>query len=74
MEIIYAVCLAYIWVNVLLVPYRFKQVLNFKPLNCTTCLSGWLTLAFVGFKWEVLPMMAVAMVAQIVLDGLIRKL
>ena len=74
MSVIYACAIAFVWVQVLQMPYRFKQKLNFKPLNCQTCLSGWLTLFFVGFHWIVIPYMCLAMILQIILEGIVRKL
>jgi len=74
MEIIYAVALSFVWINILQMPYRFKAKLNFKPLNCHTCLSGWLTLFLTGFHWIAIPYMCLAMILSIVVDGVIRKL
>lgn len=75
MEIILiAMCMAFVWVDILHIPYRFHQKLNFKPFNCQVCMTGWITLAIVGLHWRAIPMMCVAMVGQILLQGLIRKL
>lgn len=74
MQIIYAICMAFVWVDILQMPYRFKRKLNFKPFNCAVCLSGWFTLALMGFTWLTIPMMCIAMVGQIILSGLINKL
>jgi hypothetical protein len=72
--IIYAISMAYIWVEVLQIPYRFKRALNFKPFNCAVCLSGWFCVPLYGVSWSVIPVMCVAMIGQILLQGLIKKL
>ena len=74
MEMIYAIGIAYIWIHILQMPYRFKGKLNFKPLNCDVCLSGWITFILVGFHWIAIPYMCLAMIGQILLTGIIRKL
>lgn len=74
MSVLYACAIAFVWVDILQIPFRFKQKLNFKPLNCQVCLSGWITLILTGFHWIVIPYMCLAMVIQIILSGIIKKL
>lgn len=72
--IIYCVAFAYVWINILQMPYRFNRVMDFKPLNCGTCLSGWLTLIFSGFHWHTIGYMCIGMILHIIIDGIIRKI
>ena len=74
MEVIYSIAMAFVWVEILQIPYRFKQKLNFKPLNCAVCLSGWFALILLGVHWTTIPLMCIAMIGQILLNGLIHKL
>ena len=69
-----SIAMAFVWVEILHVPYRFHQKLNFKPFNCAVCLSGWFALFLTGLHWYAIPMMCFAMIGQIFLAGLIRKL
>ncbi len=76
-EILYAMCLAYVWVHVLQVPYWFKAAFNFKPINCEVCMSGWFCLCMTVTSYaviEVVGMMGVAMIGEVLLNGLIRRL
>ena len=80
-EIIGSISLAFVWVEILQMPMRFNLKLNFKPLNCTVCLSGWFMLLFTIIDeikyhniFEILALMSIAMIAQIFLAGVIRKL
>ena len=40
--ILSGLALAFCWVKILQAPLRLP-VLNFKPLNCLTCLTGWIS-------------------------------
>lgn len=80
-EIIGSICLAFVWVEILQMPMRFNLKLNFKPLNCAVCLSGWFMLLFTIVDeikyhnfFEIFALMSIAMVGQIFLAGIIRKL
>jgi hypothetical protein len=80
-EILGSVAMAFVWVEILQMPYRFHRKLNFKPFNCAVCLSGWFMLGFTFIDtidyhniFEIFALMSIAMVSQILLSGLIRKL
>jgi hypothetical protein len=73
-----AAALAFAFVEILGVPYWFKGLLNFKPFACQTCMSGWFALALgllsgTGWIW-LLPVMALAMIVNIILNGVVNKL
>lgn len=68
--ILYSVCFAFVIVEVLQVHLRVNW--NHKPLNCVTCLSGWITL-IIGHSFESILWMPVSMVAAILLTNLINK-
>jgi len=84
MQIIFSICLAFVWTDILYIHRRIgyyskkdgrkKALLNFKPFNCTVCMSGWITLGYYGLHWSSLQYMALAMVAMILLRGIINKL
>jgi hypothetical protein len=74
MEIIYACAIAFVWVQILQMPYRFKGKLNTKPFNCQVCLSGWITLFLTGFHWIAIPYMCLAMLLSVFIEGVIKKL
>lgn len=70
-EILYAACGAWVWVYMLGM-IRFK----YKPLNCEKCMAGWLCCAMsIGhYPWYEIPfMMCAAMVAAIILTGIMNK-
>lgn len=74
MEVVFSIAMAFVFVEILQVPFRFKGKLNFKPLNCAVCMSGWFTLILMGVHWITFPLMCLAMIGQILLTGLINKL
>jgi hypothetical protein len=79
-EIMASISMAFVWVEILQIPFRFQRKLNFKPFNCSVCLSGWFMLGFTIIDniqyhniFEILGLMSIAMVLEIFLSGLIRK-
>lgn len=78
--IISAIALAFVWVEILHIPYRFHQKLNFKPFNCTVCMSGWfafIIMLLTDNSYTLIQMasfMSIAMIGQILLNGIINKL
>lgn len=80
-EILGSITMAFVWVEILQMPFRFHRRLNFKPFNCAVCLSGWFMLGFTFIDnikynnvFEIFSLMSISMVCQILLSGLIRKL
>lgn len=71
--ILYAICSAFVWVDVLQMPFRFP-ILKRKPFNCQTCMSGWLVIFYCLPHTEGLGIMSIAMVASIFLNYLLKKL
>jgi hypothetical protein len=70
--ILYAICSAFVWVDVLQIPFRFP-ILKRKPFNCQICMSGWLVIFYCLPRVEWLGVMSIAVVASIFLNNLLRK-
>jgi hypothetical protein len=79
-NVIFGIAIAYVWIYFLQIPYRFNQKLNFKPLNCYNCLSGWITLILFIFNssgynfWQIVGFMSISMVLSIFIERLINRL
>ena len=74
MNEILSACGGWVFVNVLEFHKRFR-IINFKPLNCDVCMSGWiyLALSFNTVYWHYIPLhMSLAMVATIFLNKLLK--
>lgn len=71
--ILFAVSSAFVLIDVLQLPAKFPK-LKRKPFNCSTCMSGWLTLFFLFVPYAyVVGIMSLSMLASIVIIGLIKK-
>lgn len=71
-----AIAMAWVINDSLGLSYKFK-ILNRKPFNCKTCLSGWLTmiLYFPHPAWIEIPFwMAIAMMFSYGINQLIDRL
>lgn len=84
MEVIYAICLSFVLVEVLEWHKRVKVVsketgevktlMNIKPFNCGMCLSGWICLGLCLINSSNVLLMPVAMVAYIFMEKILYKL
>lgn len=73
--IILSAASGYVLVDVVQIGYLFKGLLKFKPFTCSICMSGWCALGFYFFPdLKFLGLMAVAMIASIILQSIIKKL
>jgi hypothetical protein len=73
-EAVLACCLAFVVVDMLQLHIKFKW--NHKPLNCSTCLSGWfcLLLSVPSFSIYTPAFMAVAMILSVPLTKIMKAL